>query len=262
MCFSQFTERSVTCLLHLGHVCTDEKVHKWTDATWSTVQSAVEKRKQTKTSKYHCIIQTLPGTPGERDGYHSSCYRRFTTVPKLVQEKEAKATRSTCGAVLPKHNISKMPCIFFSKVHKSYRGTEEKLGSCETKEAEESIRSAALRINDSHLMRALDFDVGDFVAKEIKYHHSCRREYLNKARGSALNASECSELSPFQLKESIFSTLCKHIEVLMLNKKEPQTVASLLNQFRTMYIDQGGYPLTLLKIYVKDCNITSLKTKI
>ena len=56
----------------------------------------------------------------------------------------------------------------------------EKLGSCESKEAEESIKQAA-HLTEDHSMIAKVGNI-DFVAKEVKYHHSCRKAYLNAAK--------------------------------------------------------------------------------
>jgi len=76
-------------------------------------------------------------------------------------------SQSTSG-IFPK------TCIFCNKARLRKKGNaEEPLGACQTKQAEDAIKAAASARNDDVLL-ALIADV-DFVAKEVMYHHSCKR---------------------------------------------------------------------------------------
>ena len=55
----------------------------------------------------------------------------------------------------------------------------EKLSACETESAEISIKEAANALQDDNML-AKTAGI-DFVAKEVKYHHSCKSLYLKSA---------------------------------------------------------------------------------
>ncbi len=82
------------------------------------------------------------------------------------------STASTSGVVTP-------VCIFCHSVRKRHRNKFEYLGHCETPSASEAIKNAA-KVLDDHVFLAQYGDI-DFIAKEVKYHHSCRKLYLASA---------------------------------------------------------------------------------
>ena len=67
------------CILHTDNQPPKKpRLHvlPFTDATWNAVQKSASNRKQKKrflSSKFYGVIQTLPDTPSNADGYHSIC---------------------------------------------------------------------------------------------------------------------------------------------------------------------------------------------
>ena len=70
-------------------------------------------------------------------------------------------------------------CIFCNLERKRSKHRNIILGNCGTKDAEQAIKNAATKIQDTCLLAKICHV--DFVAKEVKYHHTCRKQYINKA---------------------------------------------------------------------------------
>jgi len=163
---------------------------KMTDEKWITVRKAAESRRtMTKfaESKYRLVIDNLPETPDQLDGYHSKCDKNFTAVPSSTlvanQHEAVRTTQLRSAATSPTQSrIGLLPaiCLYCDKVCKSLSdGRKEGLGNCQTKEAEQKIRDAAQILNESHVLQKI---AGiDLIAKEAKFHHSCRNQRLKAA---------------------------------------------------------------------------------
>lgn len=63
---------------------------------------------------------------------------------------------------------------------KDQTGSFELPGKCETPTANDSIRKAALTLNDSKILTKIGGD--DLISKEAKYHHSCKNAYCLSGR--------------------------------------------------------------------------------
>ncbi len=114
---------------------------------------------------------------------HSNCYKNFSAVKKPGHESTMPAHRRTA---LPRSNVSSSVatgsgvfeeiCIFCESKEKRSKGGHERVESCETFIAETTIKNAANILNNqSFLAKYGDIQ---FVAKEVKYHHTCRRAYV------------------------------------------------------------------------------------
>ena len=105
-----------------------------------------------------------------------------TSVNKTQQSENpnSRCLRSeTTPAVKNNPGLFKNVCIFCnSERRRSKSGILENLGSCETIQAENSIKEAAIIQGDS-IMQAKISGI-DMIAKEVKYHHSCRSNYWRK----------------------------------------------------------------------------------
>ena len=163
---------------------------------WQKLKSAVSSRKSLlKTTKYDAILLDFPEELEDGFGYHSNCYKNFTAVPKNVnpsgessssnvqtRSSEPSSEKTSRTGVLP-------PICIFCRHVKSASG--ERLGACETVDAEKKIRKKAVNLNDTKLLSFIGsylYDDGlSFVSQEAKYHHSCRKNYLNMGRASTCN---------------------------------------------------------------------------
>ena len=202
------------CILHLGRKSKDE-IKCIDAATWEKIQNANDIRYQRfSVSKYFDI--KLPNAYDGNTGYHSQCYKTFTAIrsesddgkniPKapsqhLLRSNVDQSTPNSTSGVFPR------VCLFCKAVSKSTgKGTRETLGNCEVPEKSEAIRTAAVALEDDSMITKL---AGvDFIAKEVKYHHSCRRTYLRRAERLAED-SKRSETS--KLHEDAYETLKMYI---------------------------------------------------
>jgi hypothetical protein len=130
----------------------------------------------------------LPESFDDTIGYHSSCYSNFTAIhsstqPTTDEESKQYTLRSdTPETVSPSHTSGIFPpsCIFCGSVSKSKgRSGKEFPGNCETKNAAEAIYDAAVKADDKQMLARISGI--DIIAKEVKYHHSCKRSYLHRA---------------------------------------------------------------------------------
>lgn len=183
-------KEEMECLIHTDEV--HGEVLKFKDNTWGKVKEAATTRLKTwKQSNYSDMCESLPDTFDEnRHGYHLICYRKFTSVPKLEGRDPPQAKsillRSSVSPDLKLASTSgvfEKKCIFCEK-RKRIKGREEALGNCETLEAERLIKVAATALQDDPMLVKIK-DI-DFVAKEVRYHHSCRRQYLDRAKSRQL----------------------------------------------------------------------------
>ena len=129
----------------------------------------------------------MPSAPCEHDGYHVECYRKFTSI-----NSGSDASSSILNSVGLKHNVLRpktadnslemrsrifpKTCMFCDKAQKR----KENLSICETLESQESIKNAAVLLEDEPMMRKI-LNI-DFVAQGVKYHMSCRSAYILKAK--------------------------------------------------------------------------------
>ena len=231
---------SLKCLVH-----TDDKsceaVKPLDQAKWERLKSVVNIRKTyLKKTKYDSIVSNFPEDLNASFGYHSTCYKNFTAVPKpeatpspsstpnVNTRSQNSSTGTSSSGVLP-------PSCIFCGYFRSR--SNESVGSAETKDAEINIREAARQKNDVKLLSLIGnylFSEGpDFVALEAKYHHSCRRQYLNKARDAKDNVSK-------KVSAKAFKTLCQHVKDSVLVNNIPELVSSLLKRYHDSYISFGG----------------------
>ena len=178
------------CILHIGDGDGGGNIRLFIDRMdkWDKVKAAKERSQLSlKSSKYDEMMINLPGVFVRSDGYHAACYKNFTafsfqkentTVPH--KPKGNSFTRSTLQKK-PTSPIGCLPslCIFANKCRKKTKGSWENLGKNESNNAEMTIRETAAALNDSEMLVKIGNymfgDGPDFVALEIKYHHSCQK---------------------------------------------------------------------------------------
>ena len=190
------SKASLSCILHVGAGKPEEQVKTFDDRTWQKVINVAEIRRQILgPSKYSDVVNSLPkALKSEEHGYHSTCYKSFTAVSASVtsasltksvtDDPGTKSTktllRSDVGHLITATSgVFEQKCLFCKSITKYRKRKREELGTCETIEAENSIRNAAKSLCDREMLAKIEHV--DFVAKEVRYHHSCRKEYLSKA---------------------------------------------------------------------------------
>ena len=240
------TMENCTCILHTGQ-SNNEDIKPFDTHTWQKVVEAKMSRLfKFSSSKYLSICDQLPDSYDDSIGYHTACYKNFTAVTKSDTVSEEGSRRdsilrsdsilgktSTSSGILPKK------CIFCNLSRKKVKGKEEKLGNCETREAEKCIKDAATNLEDSKLLAEIG-DV-DFVAKEVKYHHSCRKLYLNKAMREQSAQDNPSDYSKDRiLHTKAFSYLENYINVSVIQKGQAEFMTSIYSRYMSVFTDLGG----------------------
>jgi len=234
-----------TCVLHVGKA-TKDPVKTFNANTWKQVLSARDTRmsKPTDKSKYLHICNNLPAEYDDSIGYHSACYKNFTAVPKT--ETSTPSTSSEKGHVLrsdveaqgtTSSGVLNPVCIFCKKERSTVKSKIEPLGSCLTKDAEKSIKDAATILQDS-VMLAKFGDI-NFHAKEVKYHHTCHKNYINKSKRqqSALagNKTEYGVIRNAHAKA--FAILSDYVKEYIIDKSRAELATSTLDRYKSILAD-------------------------
>jgi len=235
------------CILHIAGKPSAKTprcdVFPFDEKNWSTVQAAAEKRRakpQFLKSVYYDLVVSLPQNPDENDGYHVACYQKFTAVtsttsapgdrPSDLSERSLPHLRSNARAddeAEPSSSgILPATCLFCnSKRKKKKGGAIELLGSCETLEAGHKIQEAAEQLQDEAILSKV---VGvDLVAKEAKYHHSCKSAFL-------LAASRNSNTDDIPQKKTV---AIRHIHECVEKSVIVDKRAELLTSVYQRYLD-------------------------
>ena len=207
---SQASSATPRCILHVQAKQTKKQrldVLPFGETQWAAVQRAARKRRGKRNftdSVYFGVVQSLPDEfPSESDvGYHVQCYKNFTAVtgdvageketsddrrvPQLRSSTPVQDQQPSSSGILPPL------CLFCNKSRKRLKnGAVEFLGSCETLEASANIQEAASKLNDQEMLSKVTG--ADLVAKEAKYHHSCKSVYLMTANRSSAKKSDCRQ---------------------------------------------------------------------
>lgn len=225
------TDNQLTCLLHVNNKCS-ETVRPFDQNTWAKVKEADIKRHQLfRTSKYFAII--LPDLYNEStDGYHPQCYKNFTALHVLTTEtaddKEQASSHvlrsKTDEVTLSSTGVFPRLCLFCNNKTK-YAGkgkAKEQLGSCETVESASAIKKAATILKDE-VMQARIIDI-DMIAKEVKYHHSCRKAYLQRAQRDHLPQTTSTKSDKHSYA---FEQLRAHIQRTLIENEGAELLTSL-----------------------------------
>ena len=119
-------------------------------------------------------------------------------------------------------------CLFCNKSRKRLKnGAVEFLRSCETLEASANIQEAASKLNDQEMLSTVTG--ADLVAKEAKYHHSCKSAYLMIAnRSSAKKVTVGNETVSASVKKGIaIENIYANIEKSIIVDNRPELMTSI-----------------------------------
>ena len=228
------TKQGRVCVLHLNSKSSGE-IKSFDDSTWNKVKACDERRRSMhKSSKYFDI--KLPISYCDSIGYHSQCYSQFTAIPIAPDRNPATPSpspllrsQSTSDLNTSHSGIFPAKCLFCSHEKRYRGGNTELLGSCETESAETSIKNAAKTLHDE---RILVQTAGiDLKFKEVKYHHSCKRDYLNRAK-SVAQSQESQHLSAKTIEHAAaFNKLKEHIQLSLVDEPGAELLTSLHSRY-------------------------------
>ena len=199
----------MTCVLHITSDISGE-IRQFNDTTWAKVKSAAsDKRTFRQESKYFSII--LEDRYKETDGYHMQCYQNFTAVPQVSSTSDSsKQHHLKSDSICPSTSSSGIfPHAYLScnKKFGSHLGGTGRQKNWESFAATDAIIKAAQTMNDFPMLSKISGI--DLIAKDVKYHHSCRRIYLQCAQ----RTTEIKDCNPkVQAHSSAFEHLQQHIQ--------------------------------------------------
>ena len=232
---------SLRCILHATDSCGSEDIIKPFDQhTWSRVQASVEVRRNTpnlRSSKYFFIIKDLPSSFLPQDGYHSKCYSNFTAVQRpqsikrsVSESGDASNTPSSpplLRTAVTSTGVFENACIFCNKIRKKRRGEDIRLGQCEYDSPECNVVEAANILKDS-VMLAKVGSIG-FKCKRVKYHHTCKTKYFNKARACKVQTGKDTNFK--DSRDSVWNKICEFTEDTIITNNMPQYLVMLHHQY-------------------------------
>lgn len=254
----------------------DVKLKALSNTTWKTVNKASESRKEWNSDIYSSVTERLESCDEfQQLKYHSLCYRKFTAVKKrsckeqVTESPEVIATVSTRSSTnmlhTGKRGLLSKACIFCGSSRKKRNGVEEKMCVVMTKEGADSIKEAILKEKDPRLLPIIETG-GDLIAKEAKYHKSCRRTYV---REPEYNEKPRTSLTCRSIHADAFNSLKEFIELEILHKGNSYLMSTLYKHYKNEFICLGGteddfesYTTCLLLTKIKNEFHDEIKTEI
>ena len=159
-------------------------------------------------------------------------------VPKGTEEKvpnqEKKTLRSlSSGPKATESSTCIFPvvCLLCNTVRRHKKEKFEFLGSCETKEAAESIQNAARVLVDEQIFAKI---AGvDLIAKEAKYHHSCKSAFLMKAdrQREKRNDVSMNETENCNTQCNSFDIISLHVQKSIFSENRPELLTSVYSRY-------------------------------
>lgn len=111
--------------------------------------------------------------------------------------------------------------------------------------AEMKIKQAATELKD-HKMFARITAI-DLKSKEVQYHHSCRRDYLNKAKAVKCNGKEHDCSSKIRYHKEALATLKEYLDSTLVHNEGSELLTSLHRKYMESIDDtESIYPASRL----------------
>lgn len=167
-----------------------------------------------------------------------SIYSCITDTVDRTLRSGTKSNTSTC--INTRTGVFEKKCVFCDKTNKKTNYRKETLQLCATFSFQEGVWKDALAIQDSVLLRKIHNI--DFIAKEVRYHNSCRTELSDKAK--AINKKKENEKKQFygrdkKIRKSAFDATITFVEEKIMKNEEVHRIADLSNQYLTWLVEFG-----------------------
>ena len=143
----------------------------------------------------------------------------------------------------------KAVCVFCNQHTKRHNnGQHKSLGSCEAFGAQANIQSALHRHKDEVLLPKLGGI--DFIAKEVKYHHSCRRKYTRdlKQFPSGEDKHDDSDTMPMSdqkklrdIHKKTFAIICDYVRTTVIENNSAELLSVVHERYMQLLVDHGEY---------------------
>jgi len=231
-------DSGMTCIVHYLN-CRDGEIRPLSDRHYESIVEAAAVR-QAQEAHGHRLDDICHDIPVAFDanihGAHWWCIKNITNVSRLrsrsVTPVPSAATqprasgRTSSSISRPAATIFPQDqCIFCGSQRKYKRGsrTAEVLVKCLTELAETTVKQCARKKADFEMLGKIEGV--DLIAKEARYHETCRRYYIRKSERRHHSDDETSTGQTSQqlaAYDDAFKWLCKYIkeEIITLGKVE------------------------------------------
>ena len=255
------------CLCHITE--SNEKLTLFSEKSWKKFTDCSKRRSdQTwQTMKNHF-------SNGPKGGYHRKCYQRYTNIGHISRIEEAAVSNvivpSSCTEVqqneeppakrLHRSDVNEFDinkCIICQK-EKGKVGNEgqriKETLSLNISEygSEALLRAAEVRKDDSVL---LQIKGQDCIAREIKYHRSCYKNYVRTDRLAKLESEDCEAEDKCNGYKKAFEKVQNYVKEEVIANYRVVTMSALAEKFVSYLIqeevDVDVYRTSKLKLRLK-----------
>ena len=251
VCTSAFSaDNDMICIVHYDHT-RDVEIRPVSESQYDTIVQVASVR-QAQEGEGHRLDSICLNIPTVFDanihGAHRWCFKNFTNVSRLrsrsvtpnpsdtAPQSRTGSRRSLCTNVPSAVLFPQDQCLFCENGRKYQKGnrTVEVLVKCVTETAETSIKECARSKEDFELLGKI---AGvDLIAKEARYHETCRRDYLRKDERRHHSDDEASS-STGQMSEQrasyedAFQWLREHIQTEIITCGKVERMSMLRDRF-------------------------------
>jgi len=254
---------SLYCIVHYDR-CVDEEIVCVSSSQFDAITDAVHVR-QSQSSECNRLDDICSLVPRlydpNRHGCHRWCYKNFINISRLrAQVNTAEESHRSDILVSPtasqslssrrsanvRSHLQLFPqheCIFCGTERKYLPSTRssEYLRTCVTKVAEERIKECAVKKNDYNLLGKISGE--DLLAREARYHESCRRQYVKASSQETTAASSHTHTALPEVMvahQAAFEFLVSYIESKIIQDKHVECMTMLKDRY-LMFISEN-YP--------------------
>ena len=211
------------------------------EASWETAKNAADRRKSLKSNKHSTATEEIiKAEHAEGYVYHSQCFSQFCEVKRLPSPKSeqsephTKSTRSNSNLpATDDRGFLKSCCVFCGNARKRKKGKTEGLHQCITLDGSKAIICAAKSRGDARILSLGE----DLIAKVVKYHHSCRHDYL---RDVPTSTKPVEQTSNRKIHNDAFQNISVFIQNEVINKQTPMMASAILRMYKEEYKACGG----------------------
>lgn len=231
----------------------------FTDVSWKTFKEATALRDDDIAR-----AMTTKWESGPFGGYHRVCYQMYTgkdhlqrvlkkrkLEPPLEVEEDSEEEIFLTRSSISQTNIKQCIICQGDKTDSKDRRRKEKLSSCQTFAACESLLKAAQTKGDQRLRVALEGQ--DPIALEVCYHRTCFRYYIKVNEAG----EEQTTISETQIYEDAFEELKIEIDTKLFKCLEVFKMATLRERYVELLsvrgIENSEYRTEKLKARIQRC---------
>ena len=207
-------------------------------SNWETAKNAARRRKAIQSDKFSNTseeIRTAEGPEGKY--YHSVCLSRFCAVKRGAppstepSEPPQKTTRSSSDhPSTSTRGVLGQECLFCGQKRKRKLQKNEPLSQCLTTDGSKAILLAAKKKCDTRIIGLGE----DLIAKEAKYHNTCRRDYVR------LDVTDEEQTSNRKMHVEAFKNLSMFLENEVIKNKTPMLASVIFNLYKEEFLALGG----------------------